>query len=293
MLDSKILTLLALDQEGSFTRAAQKLSLTQPAVSHHVRLLEEEFGIKIFYSDKKKLRPTPEGEILIKYARRAVGLSESVRKAIEDYKSSVKSLTIGITPTAEESLVPQIFAVYCNEHPHVHINILTDNIKNINTMLKSYQLDLAIVEGRISDDRFNSVLLDTDYLCLAVSPKHPLAKHKSVSLEELKKENFILRQPGAGTRNLFENHLLSRSETIKNFNVVMEIDNVTVIKELVSSNLGVTIISHKACKQDVAFGKLAVVGIENLSMTREINMIYPKDFSHLEILDEFRRLYDR
>ena len=293
MLDSKIITLLALEKEGSFTRAAQKLSLTQPAVSHHIRLLEEEFGIKIFYSDKKKLRPTPEGEILIQYARRAMGLSEAVRKAIEDSRRSVKSLTIGITPTAEESLVPQVFAVYCNENPHVHINILTDNIKNINNKLKSFELDLAIVEGRIDEERFHSVLLDTDYLCLAVSPKHPLAKRKSVSLQELKKENFILRQPGAGTRDLFENHLLSHSESLKNFHVVMEIDNVTIIKELVSSNLGVTVISHKACKQDIAYGKLAVVAIENLSMTREINMIYPKDFTHLEILDEFRRIYDR
>ena len=292
MIDSKIKTLLALVNEGSYTKTAKYLSLTQPAVSHHIKLLEEEYGIKIFYSDKKKLIPTPEGEILIKYSRRAVALEENAMQAIEDNRKQVKSLVIGITPTAEENLVPYVFASYCNEHPKVHINIVTNTINNIYDMLKAYELDLAIIEGRITDDRFTSILLDTDYLCLAVSPKHKFAKRKSVNLLELKKENFILRQPNAGTRKLFENHLISHSENINNFNVIMELDNVSLIKDLVSSNLGITVISHKSCRDEIAAGKLVVVPIENLIMTRDINMVYPKDFQHREILEDIRMAYN-
>lgn len=292
MLDSKIITLLALVSEGSYTKAAKSLSLTQPAVSHHIKLLEQEYGIKIFYSDKKKLTATPDGEILIKYSRRAFALAENTIKALEDNRRQVKSLAIGITPTAEENLVPYVFASYCNKNPKVHINIVTNNINIIYDMLKSYELDLAIIEGRITDERFTSILLDTDYLCLAVSPQHKFAKKKSVNLLELKKENFILRQPNAGTRTLFENHLISHSENIKNFNVIMELDNVALIKDLVSSNLGITIISHKSCREEIASGKLVIIPIENLMMPREINMVYPKDFRHREILEDIQRAYN-
>ena len=292
MVDSKIVTLLTVANIGSYTKAAAALSLSQPAVSHHIRQLEEEFGITIFYKDKKSLKTTPEGEILIKFARRAVALSSNVRKAIEDSKRSVRTLSIGTTPTAEENLVMHIFAAYCNAHPGVHINIVTDTIQKLDLMLKAYEVDLAIVEGNLADDRYVSVLLDTDYLCLAVSPKHPFARRKSVTLSDMMRENFILRQPGAGTRIQFENNLLRHGESIKNFNVIMELDNVAIIKELVASNLGITIISKKACRAEFARGKLVGVPIENFSMTREINIVCQHDFNHPEILEEIRRTYD-
>lgn len=292
MIDPKIKTLLTLINIGSYTKTAKILNLTQPAVSHHIKLLEEEFGIKIFYKDRKTLKPTPEGEILIKYAKRASALSTNVRLDLEACKKSMRRITIGITPTAEGNLVSQIFTTYCNEHPNIHINIITDTINNIYNLLKSYELDLAIVEGNIPDSSYTSILLDTDYLCLAVSPKHRFAKRKSVSLHELKSENFILRSQKAGTRLLFENHLLSHSENIKNFNVTIELDNVATIKELVASNLGVTIIAHSAVKDEETSGKLIIVPIENMNMIREINIVHLSDFQHMEILDDIRRVYN-
>ncbi|SHI19827.1 LysR family transcriptional regulator [Sporanaerobacter acetigenes] len=292
MIDSKIMTLLTLANIGNYTKTAKVLSLTQPAVSHHIKLLEEEYGIKIFYKNKKQLKPTPEGEILIKYAKRIVALSDNAMQAIEDSKKSIKRFTVGITTTMGEYLVSQVFATYCKENPKVHINIVTDNIKNIYDMLQSYELDCAIIEGNISNKKYTSILLDTDYLCLIVSPKHKFAKKKSVSLFELKKEKFILRSSNAGTRILFENHLLSHSENIKNFNIVIEIDNITAIKELVASNLGVSIMAHSAIKEEEASGKLVVVPIENLNMVREINMVYHHDFKHTQVLKDIRRIYN-
>ena len=292
MLDTKITTLLRLTDIGSYTKTAQALSLTQPAISNHIKMLEQEFDIKIFYQDKRKLRLTPEGEILVKYARRATALSDSVRNELEDYKKSVKSYKIGITPTAEENLATYIFATYCNEHPNTRIKIITNNIKNIYDMLTTYELDLGIVDGDNYMKNFHSVLLDTDYLCLAVSPKHRLAKRKNVTLSELRYENFILRLPGTGTRTLFENHLVTRLDNISNYTVIMELDNISAIKEMVELNLGVTIISHNACRKESAKGKLNTIPIENLSMVRQLNIVYGNDFEHTEILDEIQRIYE-
>lgn len=291
MIDAKIKTLITLNEIGNYTKTAKILSLTQPAVSHHIKLLEEEYGIKIFYNNKKKLKATPEGILLIEYAQKVMALTEKLKQAIEDNRKSLRSFTVGITTTLGEYLVSQIFAAYCAEHPNTHINIVTKDIKTIYSMLKSYELDWAIVEGNIQSSHFTSLLLDTDYLCLLVSPKHKFASRESVSLYELKKEKLILRTKNTGTRNLFENHLLSHSENIKNFNIMIEIDNITTIKELVASNAGVTIIAHSAVRNEVASGSLIVVPIENMNMIREINIMYNNDFRHIETLKEIRDIY--
>lgn len=289
MVDPKIKTLLKLNELGSYTKAAQALSLSQPAVSNHIRILEQEFGIKIFIKGQKKLKPTPAGEVLIRYAHRAVALSAKVRQAIEDQQREVRSLTVGLTPTASDILVPQILATFCNNHPGVHITIVTDTIKNIDKMLQFYELDFAIVDGILNKPNYVSILMDTDYLCLVVSPQHPFAQRQSVNLQELQRENLVLRPKKAGTRKLFEGYLISHGYSIRDFNVMMEVDSVATIKELVALNLGITVISHSACREEELSGRLVVVPIENCRMVREINMIYPRDFEYVDMLNELRQ----
>lgn len=293
MVDAKVKTLLTVVQTGSFTKAAEVLNLTQPAVSHHIRQLEQEFGIKIFQKGKKSLSVTPEGEILLKYAGRITAIENNCRQALEDHRTKTRHLNIGITRTAGENLMTQVLALYCSEHTQTHINVYTDTIQNLYTKLGLYELDLAIVEGILPDSHYRSVLLDTDYLCLIVAPEHPFAARQSVLLSELKREKLILRPPMAGTRVLFESFLMSHGETISNFNVIMEMDNIAMIKNLVSMNLAVSVIAHSACREELRSGRLAAVPIENANMTREINMVYHHDFSHLDLLEELSRIYAR
>ena len=221
MFDAKIETLLEVISAGSYTRAAQRLSLTQPAVSHHMRQLEQEFGIHIFYKDKKELRLTPEGEILVKYARRALAVYRNARQAIEDSRICMSHIGVGITHTVGESCVPQVLAEYCNQTPGVHINIVTDTIKNLYDMMRSYELDVAIVDGQFPASGYTEVLLDTDYLCLVVSPIHPLARRASVAIGALQGERFIMRPKGAGTRSMFESYLSECGADIRDFNIII------------------------------------------------------------------------
>ncbi len=293
MVDGKVKTLLAVVQTGSFTRAAEMLHLTQPAVSHHIRQLEQEFGIKIFTMEKRNLVPTEQGAVLIKYARRIMAINNKARQAVEDSSRQLRHLSIGITQTVAEHRMPQAVALYCLEHPEAHITITTDTIKNLYTSLELYELDLAVVDGPLPESGLKSVLLDTDYLCLAVSTEHRFANRTSVLLQELKEENLILRSIGAGTRMQFDSYLLNHGENIRNFNVMMELDNLATIKELVSLNLGVSIVSRSACREDEKAGRLVVVPFEDARMTREINLVYHKDFDHPEVLEDLRHIYNR
>ena len=188
MIDTRLHTLLTLMEAGSYTKAARVLSLTQPAVSHHIRQLEQEYGAPVFYRSTKQLKLTPEGGILVKYARRMQALENNVIQSLEDYRNGLSRFTVGITPTAEENLVPRVMATYCNLHPDTSITIVTDTIKNIYNMLKSYEVDIGIVEGSIPDENLTQVLLDTDYLCLIVSPQHPFAR-----VQIVEKQQFVHR----------------------------------------------------------------------------------------------------
>ena len=279
MIDAKLTTLLTLIEAQSYTKAAQMLSLTQPAVSQHIRGLEQEYGIKIFLKGTKGMVLTPEGKILEKYARREKALYSNLLNDFEAYRNGVNRFVIGITPSAEENIVPRVIATYCNQYPDTKITILTDTIRNITNKLKAY------------DKGLTSILLDTDYLCLIVSPDHPFADRKDVSLEEVKKERLIVRPRGAGTRHMFETYLEGCGESLQNFHVILEIDSVSTIKDLVQSNLGVSVIAHSTCISEERSGRLKVIPIVNFQTFREINLVCREDFSQKQLLDELCNIY--
>lgn len=135
--------------------------------------------------------------------------------------------------------------------------------------------------------------MDTDYLCLIVSPQHPLANRSSVSMNELLEESFILRSKEAGTREIFESYLESQRDSIRNYRILIETDSLATIKELVMSNMGVSIMSHNACREDEQKGRLKTIPITNSTMIREINLVYPKDFQHVDVLLELKKTYSK
>lgn len=293
MLDPKIYTLLKLEELGSFTRAAQALSLTQPAVSHHVRQLEEEYGIQIFVKGSRELKPTAAGALLLKYAHRAAAISERARQALKDSVNQIEHIAIGITPTASDLLAPQVIAAYLHAHPNMRVELVRSTIKKIDDMLRFYELDFAIVDGVMPSDRYSSILLGTDYLCLIVAPEHPFAQRPSVTLDELAQEKLVLRPKTAGTRKLFEGYLISHGRSIEDFHVMMEIDSVSAIKEIVAGSLGVSIIGHSVCREEELSGKLVVVPIENCRMMRQLSLVFPADFQYPDLLRELQAEYTR
>lgn len=291
MIDPKINTLLKVNETGSFTRAAEQLSLTQPAVSQHIKQLESDLNIKIFNRHEKELKLTKEGKIVIKYALRIKTLYQNLQQAILDEKQRITRMTVGITHTAESNLVAEVLARYCNEKEGLRITIVSDTINNLYMKLKTYEIDLAIVEGTVSDPDFNSILLDTDCLMLAVSNNSRLANKSMVTIQELKKEKLILRRPNSGTRNLFVSHLEAQNMSLDDFNVILEVDNIATIKDLIRRSFGVSILAKSACMDELKKGKIKVLPVENLSMIREINIIYHKDFAHSDILQDITKMY--
>ena len=261
-------------------------------MSQHIKQIERELGTVVFDRSGGKIHPTPEGKLVIQYAERVVSLYENLQRALEDKRKSIDRLRVGITHTSESNIVTEVLAQYAEQFENMKITIQTDTINNLYEMLKTYKIDIAIVEGAVADPSINSVMLDTDSLVLCVSNEHPLAKRSLVTIDELKKEKMILRLPSSGTRNLFAAHLESRNMSLEDFNVTLEVDNIATIKDLVRRNYGVSILARSACMDELKKGKITVLPIENLSMIREVNILYHHTFKHAEILQDIVRIYN-
>ncbi len=291
MIDIKLETFLKVTEEKNFTKAAEKLSLTQPAVSHHINMLEKELGIKLFSRGKGEIKLTSGGEILLRYAKRMQAMYEKMITELNDSEKHKTSLRIGITHTAENNIMAEVLAKYSNLNSGISITIITETIKNLYDMLGNYELDMAVTEGKSTNPEFSSLMLDTDYLVCVVSNNNPLALQSMVTLSELKKERMIMRLPSSATRLLFEATLESLDDSIDNFNVILEVDNIATIKDLIRKDLGVSILAKSACMNEIKKGKLTALPIENLSMVRETNIVYNKDFSHIDILKDITKIY--
>ena len=291
MLDARMESLLMICEKNSFTKAAEALSLTQPAISHHIRTLEEELGVRLFHRTRGELKLTKEGEITVLYARRIKGMHEKMLRALADAERQMTSIRVGITHTAESSMIAEVLAQYSTSTPGIRLTIITDTINNLYNLLDRYELDLAIVEGKPAEGSLNAVLLDTDYLACVVCNESPLAKKSMVTLGDIRKEKMILRLPGSGTQNLFVAQLETSGYTINDFDVALEVDNVATIKDLIRKNMGISILPRSACMDELRKGKLTALPIENLSMVRQTNILYHKDFPHPQVLQAITDLY--
>ena len=291
MLDSKLETLLVLHEEGNFTKASNRLGITQPAVSTHIKQLEEYFNCKLFIRSKNEIKPTEQGLIVINYSKRMKALERKLLDELSAGDNKPTKIKIGITHTSENNLIAETIGKYSSMNNAISITVITDVIKNLYSMIENYELDLIIVEEKLNKPNLRFLMMDTDYLLCILSNNNKLAKKSLVTINDLKKQKMIMRLPTSATRELFDSTLKSINESIDNFNIVLEVDNISTIKDLVRKDIGVSILPKSSCENDVRKNRLTALPIENLSMIRETNIVYNNDFIHIHVLDDILKLY--
>ena len=221
-----------------------------------------------------------------------IALYRNLEQTLKNEKDQIRSLTIGITHTAESSAIIEALAAYTHKYENLNLRILTNTADQLYSMLKNYELDFAFIEGKNNDPSLCFMMLDTDCLVLAVAPEHALASQSMVTIRQLKKERLILRLPNSNTRDLFEAALESQNLNISDFNISLEIDSIASIKDLVRRGFGVSVLARSACLDEQRKKKLSLLTIENLSMVRETNIVYRKSFEHPEILEGIVKQYN-
>lgn len=291
MLNNVLKSLLAVNETKSITKAAEMLNFTQPAVSQHIKRLEDQYGVKIFIRNEKGLKITPEGEIIVQYATRILNLYQAIPDTLKEFNENKLHITVGLSQTTSQSIMSEVFAKYCKEYPGAHIKIIFGSITELYQKLKNYEVSLIVIDGNADDPSCNSILLDTDFMICAVHNDNPLSKQDFVTLEQLKKENLILKPSTSSTRALFEQCLRQQGESLSHFNVSLEVDSVATIINLVKRNLGVAILAKSACHVELQRNRFKAMQIKNMAMTREVNMVYLNDFRPSSFLKKLTQLY--
>lgn len=291
MIDNKLITLLTVCDTKNFSKASKILNLTQPAISQHIASLEKELNIKIFNRVDNQMKLTDKGEILVKYARRIASLYNDLDVKLEDARKNINSLTVGITHSSEGNIIPLVLAKYCDMYKGTHIKIISDSIKNLYDKLSAYEIDIAFIDGKIASNKFSSVSLDTDSLVAVMSKKNTLSKNEIININDLKKQRLLMRQVGSATRLLFESQLESINMSLDEFNVILELDNIAAIKDLVMRDLGVSVLPKSVCYQEIKNNSLIIRPIENLTMIREVNLVYQKNVVEKKVLDDLVKIY--
>jgi DNA-binding transcriptional LysR family regulator len=284
MMDSKLTTFINVAKLKSYTRAAELLNLTQPAVSQHIKQLEEYYDVKLINKKGRQISLTEEGELLLKNARELEASSLLLERDLRNKSAVIKRYNIGATLTIGEFILPNLLGKYKSLHQNIDVIMHVHNLEEVLRRVSSGEFDLGIVEGPFDKSKFGYKKLQDDELVLVVSPQSSMAKKESIEINEIINDGrLILREKGSGTRMIFENKLLNIGYSLSDLKIYMEVGSIGAIKSLVEANLGYTVISIEAVKREVEAGILAIVPIQGITIMRELNFVFldhrPEDFT--------------
>lgn len=291
MIDNKLITLISLSQTGSYTKTARLLSLTQPAITQHIKALEKELGITIFEKDKNSLKTTFQGKIAIDYAKRIKAIYDQEVRTIRESRENAITLTLGLTANSNSQKMETALALVSSNIKGLTINIVTDTINFLYTKIDSYEIDFGIVDEHDIDPTFGSLLLDTDSLGVVLPSNDMLATKNVISIKELSKKNLILESPGSSSYNLFNSSLKDNGHSLKDLKVGLTVPSASTILDLVEKGVGISVLPKSVCQKKTADGSVVFLPIAGLPMISELNIVFPKDFSHKEILKEIVAAY--
>ena len=256
---------------GSFSRAANKVFLSQSAVSAQIRQLEREYGDRLFDRSGKTVKLTPAGRVALAYAERLLKVREESQLAIADHGTRVRGmLKIGANEATCLYVLPKVFAAYCRLYPEVQISIYRNFSYKIVDKLEEGSLDIGIVTLPVRSPSLRVQPIFRDQLMLMVSPKNPLAKQKSVSIDEVAGQPLLFPKTGY-TRGLMDKLFRPYNGTLQ---VRMELPSVGMIKGFVAEGIGVSLISASFAVEDVRLGRAKLIPIRDVELWRELGLAY-------------------
>jgi len=275
----------------SFTKAAKELLITQPAVSKHIQLLEDEYGLRLFNRKGNKIYLTTEGVLFLKYADRAHNLQRELEDEVNSIKSTPSgSLRIGASTTIAQYVIPQVLSTFHKKYPDVILSLITANTDQIAEDILKGAIDLGIVEGKIKNRDIRYIRFISDELVAVCRGKGKFAAEKELSVEGLKMIPLILRERGSGTLDVVEHALKSRGLNLSALNIVMHLGSTEAMKLYLEHDDCVGFISLRALQKELESGSLKILRIKNLQIKRTFDFITPQGLQPTTIAARFIKL---
>ncbi len=283
----------AVATEKNFTKAAELLFISQPALSKQIKLLENRLELVLFDRTNKKIKLTEAGLLVLQYAERILALCEESCRALNDLKTGERgNLIVGASQTIGTYLLPRILALFAQKYPQIILNVHVDSTRKIAKTVVDCDIDIAIVGGEVPKDLKPKLEIESfieDELTLIIPKSHPFAtkQNKTINKDDLYHLNFITLNSNSTIRKFIDDILIQNQIEIKQFNSIMQLNSIEAIKTAVSLGLGVAFVSSSAIEKEIELKTLDIIKIENIKITRTLSIITNPESYHSKAFELF------
>lgn len=287
----KILQMIS--RQGSFKKAAEKLYISQPAVSLQIQNLEKQLNTALFYRDKRKARLTETGQLLVKYCDRILNLCEETCRAINELQTLESgTLIIGASQTTGTYLMPRLIGIFRHKYPQISVELQIHSTRKISWGVAQGQIDLAIVGGEVPKELQKTLDITSyaeDELALILPKSHPFSSLDYIQKEDLYRLRFIALDPQSTIRNMIENILIENGIDSRYFKIEMELNSIEAIKNAVQSGLGAAFVSVSAISKELELDILYWAKIDGVKIKRTLSILVNPQRYYANAIQTFKK----
>nr|BCG67687.1 lysR transcriptional regulator [Haptophyceae sp. NIES-3900] len=283
--------LKAIANEGSFKKAAERLYVSQPALSLQMQNLERQLNTPLFFRGRKRLQLTETGQLLLRYCGRILTLCEETCRALDDLQTlRGGTLVMGASQTTGTYLMPRLIGLFRKQYPDVVVKLQVHSTRRIAWSVANGQVDIAIIGGEIPTE-LKEILQVTAYaedeLALILPKSHPFAQLENIRKEDLYRLQFITLDPQSTIRKVIDNVLNKNGIDSKRFKIEMELNSIEAIKNAVQSGLGAAFVSVSAIAKELELGLLHWATIEDITIQRTLSIIINPNRYYSKAAEQF------
>jgi len=287
MADRRLQVFHAVAKHLSFTKAAEALFMTQPAVTFQIKQLEEHFNTRLFDRGHGQIALTAEGAVVFDYADRILALSAELDTRLKEMTGRLSGpLLIGASSTIAEFMLPRVLGEFKSRYPDVHARLFVGNSGAVEGRVGEHSIDVGLIEAPSHLASLATEPCFEDELQVVVSPSHPLAKLKSVTPKQLLAHAYISREEGSGTREFTDIYMRKAGIGEDELKVEMELGSPEALKGVVSAGTGFAILSELAVEKEKKLGDLVAVPLQPRLM-RTLSLVYPKEKFRSRLVNTF------
>jgi DNA-binding transcriptional LysR family regulator len=259
----------------NFSRAAEELLLTQPAVTQQVKALEDELGVPLFDRSGGRITLTAGGKVLLPLADQMKEISDQAFAAVAEASGEqAGKLAVGASQTIAQYLLPNFIAGFIKAHPRIRIVARSGNTKAMLDDLVAHHIQVALIEGPDQRKDLNIEPFFQDHMVLVVPTSHEWADQE-IDIEALKQQPLLMREFGSGSRRVVEKAIIGAGLRKKDLRIQMELDSTEGLLSAVETGLGVTFVSRWAVRNQLSLGTLKIARVRGLKLSRQFSIAYP------------------
>ncbi len=294
MADRRLQVFHTVARHLSFTKAAEALHMTQPAVTFQVRQLEEYFNTRLFDRTHNRISLTEAGRRVFEHADRIFALYSEMENAVRELTGEISGLLIiGASTTIAEYMLPALLGDFKQKYPDVNVRLKVSNTEGVVHMVENNVIDLGVVEAPVANKNLAVEVCRMDQLVLIVPNGHELADRESVAVADIANYPYICREEGSGTREVIAEHLTSSGMKDIALDVSMELGSPEAVKGAVEAGMGLSVVSKATVVKELKLGSLVAIPLEP-PLQRPFSFVHQKQKFRLRAMDElleFARQY--